>query len=129
MVRIYVGGDPETRRQRYIGKFIHGGLRSVHGNLNRILAERDLGRNIRSSRQTFSQYLDHWLDICVRPRLRAKSFRDYSDLLARYVIPHLGSQSFGELSTAEIHTIYSELLLPHMQDTAVMKVEALLMAA
>ena len=27
LVRIYVGRDPETRRRRYIGKFIHGGLR------------------------------------------------------------------------------------------------------
>jgi hypothetical protein len=24
LVRIYVGRDPETRRRKYIGKFIHG---------------------------------------------------------------------------------------------------------
>jgi hypothetical protein len=83
LVRIYVGRTPETRRRRYIGKFIHGGLRSAQAHLNRMLAERDLGRNIRSSRQTVGQYLDHWLDICARPRLRPKSFRDYSSLLAR----------------------------------------------
>jgi hypothetical protein len=29
LVRIYVGRDPETRRRKYIGKFIHGGLRSA----------------------------------------------------------------------------------------------------
>ena len=52
---------------------------------SRMLAERDLGRKIRSSRQTLGQYLDHWLNICAEPRLRAKSFRDYSSLLARYV--------------------------------------------
>jgi hypothetical protein len=110
LVRIYVGRDPETRRRKYVGKFIHGGLRSAQAHLNRMLAERDLGRNIRSSRQTVGQYLDHWLDICARPRLRAKSFRDYSSLLARYVRPNLGSRSFGELSSAEIQTLYSELL-------------------
>jgi hypothetical protein len=43
-----------------------------------MLAERDLGRNICSSRQTLGQYLDHWLDICARPRLRAKSVRDFA---------------------------------------------------
>jgi integrase len=110
LVRIYIGRDPETRRRKYVGKFIHGGLRSAQAHLNRMLAERDLGRNIRSSRQTLGQYLDHWLDICARPRLRAKSFRDYASLLARYVRPHLGSRSFGELSPAEIQKLYSELL-------------------
>jgi hypothetical protein len=76
MVRIYVGRDPETRKRRYIGKSIHGGLRAAQAHLNRMFAERDLGRNIRSSRQTLGQYLDHWLEISGRPRLRAKSFRD-----------------------------------------------------
>jgi len=93
-----------------VGKFIHGGLRLAQAHLNRMLAERDLGRNIRSSRQTLDQCLDHWLDICARPRLRAKSFRNYSSLLTRYVRPHLGSRSFGELSPAEIQKLYSELL-------------------
>jgi integrase len=110
LVRIYVGRDPETRRRKYIGKFIHSGLRSAQAHLNRMLAERDLGRNIRSSRQTVGQYLDHWLDICARPRLRAKSLRDYSTLLARYVRPRLGARPLGELSPAEIQTLYSELL-------------------
>ena len=110
MVRIYVGRDRETRRRKYVGKFIHGGLRSAQAHLNRMLSERDLGRNIRFSRQTVGQYLDHWLDICARPRLRAKSFRDYWSLLARYVRPRLGARPLGEISPAEIQTLYSELL-------------------
>ena len=112
LVRIYVGRDPETRKRRYIGKFIHGGLRSAQAHLNRMLAERDLGRNIRSSRQTVGQYLDHWLNICARPRLRVKSFCDYTNLLARYVRPRLGTRPLGELSPAEIQTVYSESAEP-----------------
>jgi len=81
LVRIYVGRDSETRRRRYVGKFIHGGLRSAQAHLDRMLAERNLGRNIRSSWQTLDMYLDHWLNICACPRLQVKSFRDYSNLL------------------------------------------------
>lgn len=110
LVRIYVGRNPETRKRRYIGKFIHGGLRSAQAHLNRMLAERDLGRNIISSRQTVGQYLDHWLEICARPRLRTKSYGDYSSLIARYVLPRLGERRFGELSAAEVQGLYSELL-------------------
>jgi hypothetical protein len=83
LAHIYVGCEPETLRSKYIGKLIHGELRCVQTHLNRMLAERDLGRNVRSSRQTVGLYLDHWLDICARPRLRAKSFRDCSTLLRR----------------------------------------------
>jgi integrase len=110
LVRIYVGRNPETGKRQYIGKTIQGGLRAAQAHLNRMLGERDLGRNIRSSRQTLDQYLDHWLEISAQPRLRAKSFRDYSGLLARYVRPRLGASPLGELTSAEIQTLYSELL-------------------
>ena len=110
LVRIYVGRDPDTRKRVYIAKSIHGGLRDAQAHLNRMLAERDLGRNIRSSRQTLGQYLEHWLDISARPRLRPKSYRDYSSLLTRYIFPRLGARPLGELSAAEIQTLYSKLL-------------------
>jgi integrase len=110
MVRIYVGRDSETRRRIYIGKTIQGGLRAAQAHLNRMLGERDLGRNISSSRQTLGQYLDHWLSISAQPRLRAKSFRDYTGLLARYVRPRLGARPLRELTPAEIQALYSELL-------------------
>ncbi len=74
LVRIYVGRDPETRKRNYIGKSMQGGLRSAQAHLNRMLRERDLGRNIRSSRQTFDQYLDHWLSICAQRRWRSRRF-------------------------------------------------------
>ena len=39
-------------KHKYIGESIHGGLRAAQAHINHMLAERDLGRNIRSSRQT-----------------------------------------------------------------------------
>jgi integrase len=122
LVRIYAGRDPETGKRTYIGKAIHGGL-------NKMLAERDLGRNIRSSRQTLGQFLDHWLDICARPRLRAKSFRDYSSLLARYIRPRLGARPLGELSAAEIQTLYSELLKRELSARTIRYTHAVLISA
>jgi integrase len=129
LVRIYTGRDPETGKRRYIGKAIHGGLRVAQAHLNLMLGQRDLGRNIRSSRQTLGQYLDHWLDICARPRLRAKSFRDYSSLLARYIRPRLGSRPLGELSGAEIQTLYSELLKRELSARTIRYTHAVLTSA
>jgi integrase len=129
LVRIYIGRDSETRRRIHIGKTIQGGLRAAQAHLNRMLGERDLGRNIRSSKQTLNQYLDHWLDICARPRLRAKSFRDYSSLLARYVCPRLGATPLGEVSPAEIQTLYSELLNRKLSARTIRYTHAVLFSA
>ena len=73
---------PRPVNAKYLGKSIRVGQRDAHVHLNRMLTEQDFGQNICSSRQTLGQYLDQWLDICARPRLRAKSFRDYLTLLA-----------------------------------------------
>ena len=94
LVRIYVGRDPETRRRKYIGKFIHGGLRSAQAHLDRMLAERDLdatfalpGKPLASTSITGStsvpspvageelpRLLDPARTVC-RPRLGAKTAR------------------------------------------------------
>jgi hypothetical protein len=47
--RTYVGHNLESWRGEYIGKSIHGGLCIAQSELNPMLAERDLGRNIRSA--------------------------------------------------------------------------------
>lgn len=129
LVRIYAGRNPETGKRQYIGKSIQGGLRAAQAHLNRMLAERDLGRNIRSSRQTLGQYLDHWLEISAQPRLRAKSFRDYTGLLARYVRPRLGARPLGELTPAEIQTLYSELLSRPLSARTIRYTHAVLFSA
>lgn len=112
MVRIYVGRNSETRRRRYIGKFIHGGLRSALAHLNRMLAERDLGRNIISSRQTVGQY-------DLRHTAVTLGF-------AAGVPPKVISEQFGHASVGFTLEVYSHVL-PHVQDEAAMKVESLLM--
>jgi hypothetical protein len=57
LVRVYLGCDAETKKWKYLNKTAHGGLRSAQAHLNPILGERDLGRNLDSSKQTLNQYL------------------------------------------------------------------------
>ena len=64
-----------------------------------MLGERDQGRNLDSSKQTLNDFLDRWLELSARPRLRAKSFRDYEGLLRRYVRPVLGAKALATVPT------------------------------
>jgi hypothetical protein len=70
-----------------VNQTLHGGLRDAQSHLNKMLSERDRGRNLNSSKQTLNQYLYRWLEVCAKPRLRPKSYQNYEGLLRRYVRP------------------------------------------
>jgi integrase len=110
LVRAFDGRDAETKKRKYLNQTIHGGLRDAQAHLNKMLGERDRGRNLDSSEQTLNQYLGLWLEVCAKPRLRAKSLRDYEGLLRRYVRPGLGAKALGAISAFDIQTLYRELL-------------------
>jgi len=110
LVRVYAGRDAESKKRKYLNRTIHGGLRDAQAHLNRMLSERDLGRNLDSSKQTLNLYLDRWLEVCAKPRLRTKSFQDYEGLLRRYVRPQLGIKPLVSVQPFDIQSLYRELL-------------------
>jgi len=71
LVRVYTGRDSKTKRRTYLNQTIYGGLRDAQAHLNKMLGERDRGRKLDSSKQTLNRYLDRWLELCAKPRLRA----------------------------------------------------------
>lgn len=97
-MRVYNGRDPETEKRKYLNQTVHGGLRDAQTLLNKMLGDRDRGRNLDSSKQTLNDYLDRWLDLCAKPRLRAKSYHDYEGLLRRYVRKALGAKALVAVS-------------------------------
>jgi len=54
--------------------------------------------------------LDRWIELCAKPRLRAKSLKDYEGLLRRYVRPGLGRKPLASISAFDIQTLYGDLL-------------------
>src|SRR5579863_6050786 len=71
------GPDYSTKR-KYLNQTVHGGLRDAQSHLNKMRGERDRDRNLDSLKQTLNQYLDRWLEVCAKPRLRAKSLQRQS---------------------------------------------------
>jgi hypothetical protein len=65
---------------------------------------------LESSKQTFNEFLDRWLQVCAQPRVRAKSFRDYEGLLRRYVWPVLGAKALATVPALYIQALYRDLL-------------------
>ena len=129
LVRVYTGRDSETKKRMYFNQTIHGGLRDAQAHLNKMLGERDRGRKLASSTQTLNQYLDRWLELCAKPRLRAKSFKDYEGLLRRYVRPGLGTKALTSISGFDIQTFYGDLLVRGLSARSVRNTHAVLRSA
>jgi hypothetical protein len=51
LVRVYNGRDPESKKRKYLNQTVHRGLRDAQSHLNKMLSERDRGRNLDSSKQ------------------------------------------------------------------------------
>ena len=129
LVRVYNGRDSETQKRRYLNQTVHGGLRDAQAHLNKMLSERDRGRNLESSKQTLNQFLDRWLEVCAKPRLRAKSLRDYEGLLRRYVRPRIGTKVLPAISAFDIQTLYQELLDRRLSARSIRYTHAVLRSA
>src|SRR5579863_2909502 len=129
LLRVYSGRDRESKKRKYLNQTVHGGLRDAQSHLNKMLSERDRGRNLNSSKQTLNQYLDRWLEVCAEPRLRAKSFQDYEGLLRRYVRPRLGAKTLAAVCAFDIQILYRDLLARNLSRRSVRYTHAVLRSA
>ena len=109
LVRVFMGRDPESGKRKYVNKTVHGTLRDAQAYLSRTQRDRDLGVFFEPSRMTLDGYLDKWLETAAKPKLRAKTHRDYEALLRRYVRPALGSRTVSKIEPLEIQGLYADM--------------------
>jgi integrase len=102
LVRVYLGRDQVTGRRRYHSRTIAGRLRDAQRYLNSRLDRQAEGRELVDARITLNQFLDRWLAIAARPKLRTKSYRDYKALLDRYIRPALGERLLSRLTPLDL---------------------------
>jgi integrase len=58
---------------------------------------------------TLNRYLDRWLELAASPKLRTKSFADYTSLLGRYIRPELGERKLLGLAPLDLQAIYHKM--------------------
>src|SRR6266699_2937271 len=109
LVRLFMGRDSESGKRKYVNKTIHGTLRDAQAYLSRSQRDRDLGVFFEASRMSRDGDLDKWLETAAKPKLRAKTHRDYEALLRRYVRPALGSRPTSKIEPLEIQGLYADM--------------------
>jgi integrase len=129
LVRVYLGRDRETRKRSYHNETIYGSLRHAQAYLTRRLHERDLSRGVEGLQVTVDEFLDHWLKMAVRPKVRAKTYSDYAAMLRRSIRPAIGARIIASLSPLEIQAAYQVMIEQKLSARTVRYAHAVLRAA
>lgn len=125
LVRIDMGRDATGKRQRH-NRTVHGTKKDAQVLLNKLLRDKDMGLLSDAARTSFGNYLDHWLETAARPRLRARTFEEYSTQLARYVRPELDSLKLEQVTPVVIQKLYTGMLARKLSARTVRLTHAIL---
>jgi integrase len=74
-----------------------------------ILQKRRSGIAVVSSKLTVKTYLERWLADYAKPNTTAKTYQEYSQKLAKYVVPALGHVKLDKLQPLAIQGLYTRL--------------------
>ena len=105
-LRVYQGIDPDTRRQRWLTKTVHGSERFARRQLEDLVAEAGRSR-IRAG--TLGDLLDRWLE-ASSPGWSASTVSHTRSIVECHLKPHLGHLDLAKLTAADIDDFYAHLL-------------------
>ncbi len=108
LVRIFVGYKEDGSRE-YHNKTIKGLKADADKYLTDKLREKDLGMFVAPTTITLSEYLDKWLEVAAKPRLRERTLEDYKEYLKRYVRPTIGSKRLSEIRPLHVQQVYTNM--------------------
>lgn len=107
MIRVQKRNADGTRSS--ISEVVKGTKTEAHKRLTQKLREFDTGDRAFRPKQTLGEYLDYWLEAVAKPRLRERTFIEYSEILKLHVRGPLGGLQLTELSAGHVQQLYSRL--------------------
>ena len=96
-LRVYLGADPVTGKQRYATKTVHAGKREAQRLLNEMKVEAERGLATRTT-ATVGELLDRWLEL-AREDFSPKTTRETAGYIERNLRPALGDVRLSKLTT------------------------------
>ena len=107
-LRVYLGKDPATGKERYSSKVFHGGRKDAEDLLNQMISKAN-AKEDPASNTTLEHLLVEWLRFCRNKGLSPKTTSDYEWRSRQRIIPELGSIPIDELSAKHLDDYYGAL--------------------
>ncbi len=105
-LRVYLGADPKTGRQRWATRTFHGSRRIAEAQLRELVEEAGYTR-IRAG--TLADLLDSWFE-AASPGWALTTVSHTRSVIDCYLKPHLGYLHVAKLTTEDIDDFYAHLL-------------------
>lgn len=106
-LRVYAGRIDGKRK--YLNYTVHGTKRDAQARLNKLLVDRDNDALAIPSRLLLRDYLEQWKDKALKGRVTPRTFRSYSEDLARYIEPELGGKRLTAITAWDVQGVYARM--------------------
>lgn len=106
-LRVYLGADPVSGKQRYVTKTVRSGKREAQRLLNEMVVEAERGLSARTT-ATVGELLDRWLEL-ARVDFSPKTTREVSGYIERNLRPALGGVRLTKLTARSLDRYYQQL--------------------
>ena len=106
-LRVYLGIDPVTRKQRYATRTFRGGKREAQRLLAEMVLEAERGLAVRTT-ATVGELLEAWFELAQHD-FSPKTVRETRGMMDRYLIPKLGEVRLTKLKASDLDSFYRRL--------------------
>lgn len=88
---------------------MYGNKKEAQKELTILLRKKDQGTMVESSKDSINKYLDHWLEIAAKSKVRERTYYSYIDMLRLYIRPTLGLHKLSRFTPLDIQSTYNQL--------------------
>ncbi|MCP4967117.1 MAG: site-specific integrase [bacterium] len=106
-LRVFLGYDPVTGKQRYASRTVRGGKRDAQRVLAEMVTEAERGLTPRSA-STVGELLEAWFELAAAD-FSPTTVKETRGFIDRSLLPGLGERKLAKLKPAEIDTFYQHL--------------------
>jgi integrase len=106
-VRVYLGRDSVTGKERYATKTVKGGKRDAERCLSEMISEAENGRSVRTT-STVGELLEKWFEF-ASPDFSPKTVLETRGFVNRNLLPTLGQVPLSRLAASDLDRFYRKL--------------------
>jgi len=87
------------------------------------------GNPVHQDSITVAEHLDRWLEVDVRPRVRARTYESYSSLSANHIVPAIGRVRLVQLTPGHVQRMLARVVASGLSESTAGRVRAVLSSA
>jgi integrase len=106
-LRVYLGTEPFTNKQRYASRTVSTGKREAQRVLNEMISEAERGLSVRTS-ATVGDLLEQWFEFAARD-FSPKTVKETRGFIDRNLLPALGTVPLSKLKAGDLDRFYRKL--------------------